>query len=414
MDYYFHFLAGIPASHAASRLTLLSAHDTSPRALTQKILERPRLVEKIWAAIPDPSRAYMTVFRTGPLERRLATLLDIPLNAADPELEALCTKSSGRRVLREADVDVPFGFEDLRDEDDVVAALQALMAQRPGIRRAVLKLEHSRWEEGHALVDLPSAPTRDGLRQALRGLRGPDGIDGPSYLERFGKVGGVVEEIVDGVEKVVSGQVRINPRGEVILTSTHDELRGGHMGLESVGCLFPADERCRPYVQEAALRVGHVLAGNGLISRLSVEFLVCAGAGGRAPRLVGTEINLGVGGSTHPLLAVRFLTDGQLEPETGLFRSPSGEAKFYRATDNLHSDAYCRLLPEDLIDILTVDELHYSAHGETGALFYMLGAISELGRVGMVAVGNSHDGADAIFRRTQAALDAASCFNPRP
>jgi hypothetical protein len=50
MDYYLHFLAGIPASHAASRLTLLSVHDSSPRALTQKILERPRLLERIRAA----------------------------------------------------------------------------------------------------------------------------------------------------------------------------------------------------------------------------------------------------------------------------------------------------------------------------------------------------------------------------
>jgi hypothetical protein len=62
-------------------------------------------------------------------------------------------------------------------------------------------------------------------------------------------------------------------------------------------------------------------------------------------RLAGTEINLGVGGSTHPLLAVRFLTGGQLDTESGLFRSPSGEAKFYRATDNLHAAAYNACLP---------------------------------------------------------------------
>ena len=412
MDYYLHFVAGIPASHAAARLTLLSVHDATPRPLTQKILERPRLVEKIRAAIPDLSRAYMTVFRASPLERRLATLLDIPLNAADPGLESLCTKSSGRRVLREAGVEVPLGFEDLRDEDDLVEALQGLAAQRPGLGRALLKLEHSYWEEGHALVDLPSCPAPAALRQALRGLRCSDGRDGPSFLQRFGKVGGMVEEFVEGVEKIVSGQVRINPCGDVILTSTHDELRGGHTGLDSVGCVFPADDRCRRSVQEAALRVGHVLAAKGLVSRLSVEFLVRADARRGSWRLAGTEINLGVGGSTHPLLAVRFLTGGHLDPETGLFRSPSGEAKFYRATDNLHAEAYRRLLPEDLIDILTLGELHYSARGETGALFYMLGAISELGRVGMVAVGNSREGADAVFRRTVAALDAASAFRP--
>jgi len=110
--------------------------------------------------------------------------------------------------------------------------------------------------------------------------------------------------------------------------------------------------------------------------------------------------------------AVRFLTGGELDAGTGLFRSPSGEPKFYRATDNLHAAAYKRLLPEDLIDILTLDALHYSARGETGALFYMLGAIAELGRVGMVAVGSSREEADKIFRRTVASLDAASAFGP--
>ena len=163
MDYYLHFLAGIPASHAASRLTLLSVHDSSPRALTQKILDRPRLLERIRAAIPDLSRAYLTVFRASPLEKRLATLLDLPLNAADPELESLCAKSAGRGVLREAGVEVPLGFEGLRDEDDLVPALQRLMAERPGLRRAVLKLEHSHWEQGHALVDLPSSPAREAV-----------------------------------------------------------------------------------------------------------------------------------------------------------------------------------------------------------------------------------------------------------
>jgi len=412
MDYYLHFLAGIPASHAASRLTLLSVHDSSPRALTQKILDRPRLLERIRAAIPDLSRAYLTVFRASPLEKRLATLLDLPLNAADPELESLCAKSAGRGVLREAGVEVPLGFEGLRDEDDLVPALQRLMAERPGLRRAVLKLEHSHWEQGHALVDLPSSPAREAVRRALHCLRGPRGLDGPSYLARFARIGGMAEEFVEGVEKVVSGQVRINPRGQVTPTSTHDELRGGHLGLESVGCVFPADDRCRQTVQETALRVGRLLAEKGLVSRLSVEMLLCAEPRRGSWRLAGTEINLGVGGSTHPLLAVRFLTGGQLEPESGLFRSPSGEAKFYRATDNLQAEAYRRLLPEDLIDILTLDALHYSARGETGALFYMLGAIADLGRVGMVAVGNTREGADTIFRRTVASLDAASEFGP--
>ncbi len=407
MDYYFQFLAGIPLSHAAGRLTLLSAHDTSPRPLTQKILERPRLLERIRAAIPDLARAYLTVFRATSLERRLATLLDIPLNAADPELESLCTKSSGRRILKEAGVGVPLGAEDLRDEHDVLDALQGLIADRPGLRRAILKLETSHWDEGHAVVDLPSSGTRSDLERALRGLA-ISAVNPEAFLRRFAETGGVAEEFLEGVERAVSGQVRINPRGEVILTSTHDELRGGRTGLVSVGCVFPADDRYRSSVQDAALGVGRVLAAKGLVSRLSVEFLAGVGEGGPTGRLVGTEINLGFGGATHPLLALRFLTGGQVDPGTGLFRSPSGQAKFYRATDSLQADAYRRLLPEDIIEVLTSHKMHYSAQGETGALFYMLGAISELGAVGMVAIGNTRGEAEAVFARAVAALDAAS------
>ncbi len=47
LDYYLHLLAGVPASHARARLTMLSTYDASPRSLTQKILERPRLIERI-------------------------------------------------------------------------------------------------------------------------------------------------------------------------------------------------------------------------------------------------------------------------------------------------------------------------------------------------------------------------------
>ena len=41
LEYYFQLLAGIPASHARARLTLLCAHDASPRSLTQKSSSAP-------------------------------------------------------------------------------------------------------------------------------------------------------------------------------------------------------------------------------------------------------------------------------------------------------------------------------------------------------------------------------------
>jgi hypothetical protein len=83
----------------------------------------------------------------------------------------------------------------------------------------------------------------------------------------------VVEELEEGVAAVASGQVRINPRGQTILTSTHDEIRGGSSGLASVGCRFPAADAYRVAVQEQALAVGRVLAGKGLVSSNSLAAL---------------------------------------------------------------------------------------------------------------------------------------------
>ena len=47
VDYYLHLLPGITGCHASQRLTMLSCYDASPRSLTEKILERPRLMGRI-------------------------------------------------------------------------------------------------------------------------------------------------------------------------------------------------------------------------------------------------------------------------------------------------------------------------------------------------------------------------------
>ena len=79
VDYYLQLLPGVPIHHARRRLTLLSCHDGSPAPLTRKVLERPRLLARIRAAVPDPSSAHLTCFTVTPLERTLAVRLGLPL-----------------------------------------------------------------------------------------------------------------------------------------------------------------------------------------------------------------------------------------------------------------------------------------------------------------------------------------------
>lgn len=412
LEYYLQFLAGIPASHARSRLTLLCADDASTRSLTEKILERPRLVERIRAGIMDPQKAYLTVFNSTPHERKLAVLLGVPLNGCDPRLAHLGTKSGSRRVFREAGIDVPEGFEDLHTPHEVEEALAELRAKRPGIRRAVIKLDHSFSGEGNALFRYPESDARAALREAMQRVEFSVQWETPeAYFDKFSKMGGIVEEFIEAEEKLSpSAQLRNGPRGDVVAVSTHDQILGGPSGQVFLGCRFPARDDYRLRIQEAGLRIGRVLATHGVVSRFGVDFLVHRDSPTEEWKLTALEINLRMGGTTHPYLALQFLTGGSLDPETGLFLSPSGHAKYYKATDNLFSEQYRGLLPEDLVDILTVNKLHYSHGTESGVLFHLIGALSEFGKLGLTAIANSPAQVDELYAHTLEVLDRETTY----
>jgi hypothetical protein len=412
LEYYLQFLAGIPASHARSRLTLLCADDASPRSLAEKILERPRLIERIRAGIVDPSKAYLTVFNATPHERKLAVLLGIPMNGCDPRLARLGTKSGSRKVFREAGVPLPEGFEDLHTPREVESALEELRARRPGIRRAVVKLDESFSGEGNALFRYPESGAREALRESLRQVEFSVPTETPeAYFDKFAKMGGIVEEFVDAEEKhSPSAQLRIGPRGDVVAISTHDQILGGPSGQVFLGCRFPARDDYRMRIQEAGQQVGQALAAHGVVSRFGVDFLVHRDDPAAEWTVCALEINLRMGGTTHPYLALQFLTGGSLDPQTGLFLSPSGHAKYYKATDNLYSDQYRGLLPEDLVDILTVNKLHYSHGTESGVLFHLIGALSEFGKLGLTAIANSPAQVDDLYAHTLEVLDRETVY----
>jgi len=412
LEYYLQFLAGIPASHARSRVTLLCAHDASPRSLTEKILERPRLIERIRAGIHDPSRAYLTVFNSTPLERKLAVLLGVPLNGVDPSLIHLGTKSGSRKVFREAGVDLPDGFEDLRSKHEIESALVELRKRRPGLKRAVLKLNDSFSGEGNAIFRYPEGGAASAVHESLRHVELPVPTETPEiYFDKFGRMGGVVEELIEAPEKASpSAQLRVSPKGEVVAISTHDQILGGPSAQAFMGCSFPAHDEYRLRIHEAGLRIGRVMADHGVVSRLGIDFLVTRSEPHEAWKAHALEINLRMGGTTHPYLALQFLTGGQLDPETGLFLSLSGHAKYYRATDNLESEAYRGLLPEDLVEILTINKLHYSHGTESGVLFHLIGALSEFGKLGMTTIANSREEVDDLYQRTLAILDRETTY----
>jgi hypothetical protein len=421
VDYYLHLLAGVPSSHARKRLLLLDCADASTKPLSEKLLSRPRLLARLREAIPHNHSAHLVIFNSSPLERTLAVQLGIPLYANDPALQDLGTKSGCREVFREAGVTFPDGFENLHSADDIAEALAALKTKNPGLVRAVVKLNDGFSGEGNALflyrgVDgTTHAERKAQIRERLPTLR----FEAPaehwaSFEEKYRQMGGVVEEFVEGEGKrSPSSQCRVNAIGQPQSISTHDQVLGGPSGQVFLGCTFPADPAYRLQVQDAGLQVAKVLATKGVIGRFATDFVsVPDGQGGWTHHAI--EVNLRKGGTTHPFLTLRFLTDGFYDQASGDFRTQTGTPKYYFASDTLQHEAYKGLLPDDLIDIAVYHRLHFHGPTERGLVFHLMGALSEFGKLGLVCIGDNLQQARFLYRKGVSTLNREVGIEPTP
>jgi hypothetical protein len=74
------------------------------------------------------------------------------------------------------------------------------------------------------------------------------------------------------------------------------------------------------------------------------------------------------------------------------------------ATDHLESDSLRGLSLDDLFDIVARHGLHFDQARQTGVVFHMISCLTEHGRVGLTAVGDSPAKADATYQRAQRIL----------
>ncbi len=410
ISYYLRLLTGVPDTHARKRLTLLSCHDASAASITEKVLHRPRLMRRILQAIPDIDAAHMTCFNGTHLERTLAVRLGMPIYGCDPALCDLGSKSGSREALRAAGARILDGFERLAGASQLVEALAELKARNPDLRKAVVKLEEGTSGEGNAVFSYgdgqgsaaSAAWIRDRLRTHLSFEAAGETWD--SYGAKFEEMGGIVEAWVDHpARRSPSVQCRIDPLGRVELVSTHDQILGGPSGQVFEGCTFPADPAYRTELQEIGMKVARELDRCRVVGRFGVDFVSVPTE--HSWDHFAIEINLRKGGTTHPYMTLQFLTDGQYDPERGLFVTPTGQPRYYYSTDNLQNDDYRRLTPEDLIDIVVDHGLHFDAAKQQGVAFHLIGALSEFGKLGMLCVADSHDAALSMYRNTVEVLD---------
>ncbi|MCU0550418.1 MAG: peptide ligase PGM1-related protein [Leptolyngbya sp. Prado105] len=412
IDYYLQLLPGIPFSHARDRLLLLSTYDSSMKPLTQKILDRPRLLDRIRQAV-NPDRAYMICYNSTTCERDLSVQLGLPLYALDPALLNWGTKSGSRQIFAESEIPFPDGSELVWNAKDLAVVTAELWERNPELHRVVIKLNEGFSGEGNAILDLrhlgefkPGTVSHEQRVTKIYDRFAHLKFEAKretweNYGGRIPELGAIAEAFIEGEHKLSpSVQGRVTPDGAVEILSTHDQILNGQIYL---GCRFPADEAYRMSIQDLSLQVGRTLAAKGALERFGVDFVAVKEEEGW--KFYAIEINLRKGGTTHPFMTLKFLTNGRYDLSSGLFYSQQGRPKYYMATDNLQKSQYRGLLPNDLMDIIAHHELHFDTSTETGTVFHLMGCLSEFGKLGLTSIGNSPQQAEDLYRRVVKAID---------
>ncbi|MEB3304195.1 MAG: peptide ligase PGM1-related protein [Cyanobacteriota bacterium] len=407
VDAVLELLPGVPTAHARRRLHLFDTDDASSRPLTAKLLERPALLARI-AELLRPGKSFLACYVVTDLEKELSERLQVPLFGTDPALSHWGSKAGSRELFGRCGLPHPDGSALVHQLDDLAVVTAELWERNPQLRRCVVKLNEGISGEGNAPLELEplalaersGAERRRVLRQALDTLPMPS----PQWRELLAQQGALVEAWLEGGEALTSPSVQgmIHPGGTVEILSTHEQILGGASGQTYLGCAFPAADAYRVELMRMGEAIGRELAAQGALERFAVDVL--ARRFGDRWDLQAIEINLRQGGTTHPMMALRAITTGTLDPATGLFLSPTGHPLHYRATDNFTDPDLRGLLPMDLIDIVAEAGLHYDPARLRGSVFHLLGCLSEYGKLGMTCVGGSDGEAQAVYDATASEL----------
>jgi hypothetical protein len=411
VEYYLGLLPGIIPSHARKRLQLVSVGDASPASLSSKLLLRPRLLRFIRELIPDPGQSHLIPYNTTDLERDVALSLGIPMYGSDPRLAPLGSKTGCRRLFDEVGVLAPIGAEDLHSLDDLVGAVCGLRARRPDLAQVIVKINEGVSGSGNALVHLSGlpAPGDDAEAEAVTArllAMEPEAtaLSVDDFLVGFARHGGIVEERINGVTMTSpSVQMRVLPDRTLELLSTHDQLLGGASGQKYLGCVFPADPAYSRKITEPAMVIGRHLAELGVLGRFAVDFVVVEDADGEWTAYA-IELNLRKGGTTHPFLTLQFLTDGHYDGETGCYVTHAGTPKYLVATDHFEDDRLRALSVDDVLDVVARHRMHFDQTRQSGVVFHMISCVTECGRLGLTAIGDTPDEAWQLYEDAQDTL----------
>ncbi|HEU0286827.1 MAG TPA: peptide ligase PGM1-related protein, partial [Nocardioidaceae bacterium] len=348
--------------------------------------------------------AYLMPFNVTDAELEVAERLELPVFGPMPEQSWHGTKSGSRQIATQSDVPVLEGYENVRSTEDVDVAIGKLRQLPHPPEGVVVKLNYGFSGQGTAIVDTTDfePPT-----QSRPTIFCGDGETWDSYSSKIRGEGAVVERLLThDLVASPSVQIRIFPDGTPTVISTHDQVLGGEHNQVYLGCRFPASDRYRSEITACAQRVATRLAERGVIGMFGMDFLVHGNGSSDSLQVAMAEINLRLGGTTHPYVMAQLLTGSTYDPTRGQLIDPNGDPVCYVASDNIKQPNLIGVRARVVLDALDRAGLAFDPATRTGATVHLLGALTDYGKLGTLCIAGDIDEAAQMYREVTRVLDA--------
>ena len=403
-----------PESRRGATVPGRRCDDSSPRPLSEKLLERPRLLAADRArSIPD--RVAITPRplqhdRAGAGPRARARHPDVRRRPAARSISG--TKTGCRRLFAEVGVPHPLGVEDLHTPRRARRRRSAsCVRQRPEHAQVIVKLNEGVSGEGNAIVDLrglpaPGSPTSarrcdsgcgrwsSSRRHAVRRVPRPSS---PSAAASS-------RSAIDGrraaePERAAAGHA--DRRGRAAVDARPAARRAERAELPRAAAsrrtsATPGDHEPTRHA------IGERLAREGVLGRFALDFVVVArppAAGRRTPSRStcarAARPTRSSPCSSSPTVATTRRRRCSSRP-SGRREAPRRD----RPPRVRPRCAACAL--DDLFDIVVRHGLHFDQSRQTGVVFHMISSLTEHGRVGLTAVGDTPEEAEPPIPRGRA------------
>ena len=404
VDYWLGLVPGLDAAGARGRLTMLSLDDSSPRPLADKVLNRADVLARVRELVAGAPAACVLPSHANEPDFEVASRIGIPMYGVAPALmRRFGSKSGARAAFAACGVPHPAGVAGVRTVDDVVEAVRSLRASGRPATDMVLKRDLGGGGHLNAILRTAGA-SDDELRDRVLRLEPDDpklGVD--FFLKLLAGGGGVVEELVTGTEvRSPSAMVRITPQARVEVVATHDQVLGGSTKQSYIGCRFPALSGYAATIARLALEIGRHLADAGVVGHAGIDF-VCR-RDGDGWEALAIEINPRMTGTMHHAYTLRLLTQGEYDPDAGLFLTRDGSARYYVGSDVVPARHGAE--PGEVIDQVLHSEVGWDAGREAGVVLHTLSALAVNGSVGVTAIGATMEEAASVHERAGRILSA--------